>query len=315
MAQQITNFFSRGNRGSFNSSPVKPRSSSSSSNPASALKTISNNRNFSRDIPHASPRELIVFCDPSPNPKPRKTSDAENSDGLCSSQESTHSSGSTSGSRKIRTAKKSAQKPPSTVITRDEGVQTEEWKEAGPSTESQEAQLPKEALDLLADEPSENYYKDLAEARREALAETLEENQSLHDLNETLRGERDRLSESFHDVSATNESLRAELAKYSKLNETLEEENRLLKEALGLDNGEDDDDDGGDDENNGEWDSVSVSAYCFMNDIPTSIRRRNFLAIFDSFYMKLILAWNCYLHLPMNALRCLLYVFLLYGLP
>merc|ERR1712142_116190 len=235
MAQQITNFFSRGNRGSFNSSPVKPRSSSSSSNPASALKTISNNRNFSRDIPHASPRELIVFCDPSPNPKPRKTSDAENSDGLCSSQESTHSSGSTSGSRKIRTAKKSAQKPPSTVITRDEGVQTEEWKEAGPSTESQEAQLPKEALDLLADEPSENYYKDLAETRREALAETLEENQSLHDLNETLRGERDRLSESFLDVSATNE--------------TLEEENRLLKEALGLDNGEDDDDDG-DDENN-----------------------------------------------------------------
>ena len=128
-------------------------------------------------------------------------------------------------------------------------------------------------------------------------------------------GERDRLSESFLDVSATNESLRAELAKYSKLNETLEEENRLLKEALGLDNGEDDDDDDGDDENNGEWDSVSVSAYCFMNDIPTSIRRRNFLAIFDSFYMKLILAWNCYLHLPMNALRCLLYVFLLYGLP
>ena len=64
-------------------------------------------------------------------------------------------------------------------------------------------------------------------------------------------GERDRLSESFLDVSATNESLRAELAKYSKLNETLEEENRLLKEALGLDNGEDDDDDG-DDENNGE---------------------------------------------------------------
>ena len=60
-------------------------------------------------------------------------------------------SGSTSGSRKIRTAKKSAQKPPSTVITRDEGVQTEEWKEAEPSTESQEAQLPKEALDLLAD--------------------------------------------------------------------------------------------------------------------------------------------------------------------
>jgi len=102
--------------------------------------------------------------------------------------------------------------------------------------------VPEIALDLLADEPSENYYKDLAEARREALAETLEENQSLHELNDQLQGERDRLSESFLDVSAASESLKVELAKFSKLNETLEEENRLLKEALGLDPGDDEDD-------------------------------------------------------------------------
>ena len=38
-------------------------------------------------------------------------------------------------------------------------------------------------------EPSENYYKDLAEARREALAETLEENQNLHDFNEQLQSQ------------------------------------------------------------------------------------------------------------------------------
>jgi len=100
--------------------------------------------------------------------------------------------------------------------------------------ESQTSDLPKEALDLLVDEPSENYYKELAEARREALAETLEENHHLHELNEQLQGERDRLSEDFLNVSAANESLKAELAKFSKLNETLEEENRLLKEALGL---------------------------------------------------------------------------------
>ena len=47
-------------------------------------------------------------------------------------------------------------------------------------------------------------------------------------------GERDRLSEDFLNASTTNENLKAELANYSKLNETLEEENRLLKEALGL---------------------------------------------------------------------------------
>jgi len=101
--------------------------------------------------------------------------------------------------------------------------------------EAQLPDLPRDALDLLADEPSENYYKDLAEARREALAETLEENQHLHELNEQLHGERDRLSQDVLNASAAHESLKAELAKFSKLNETLEEENRLLKEALGLD--------------------------------------------------------------------------------
>ena len=126
----------------------------------------------------------------------------------------------------------------------------------------------------------------MAEARREALAQTLEENQSLHELNDQLQGisaksnclwgkngdnhdcrgrdeaadaqisfhfrwpgERDRLSESFLGVSAASESLKVELAKFSKLNETLEEENRLLKEALGLDPGDDDEDE----EENDEW--------------------------------------------------------------
>ena len=125
----------------------------------------------------------------------------------------------------------------------------------------------------------------MAEARREALAETLEENQSLHELNDQLQGisaqsiclrgkdgddhdyhgrdeaadvqisfhfrwpgERDRLSEDFLNVSAASESLKVELAKFSKLNETLEEENRLLKEALGLDPGDDEDE-----EENDEW--------------------------------------------------------------
>ena len=63
-------------------------------------------------------------------------------------------------------------------------------------------------------------------------------------------GERDRLSESFLDVSAASESLKVELAKFSKLNETLEEENRLLKEALGLDPGDDEDEE---EEENDEW--------------------------------------------------------------
>ena len=61
-------------------------------------------------------------------------------------------------------------------------------------------------------------------------------------------GERDRLSEDFLNVSAASESLKVELAKFSKLNETLEEENRLLKEALGLDPGDDEDE-----EENDEW--------------------------------------------------------------
>jgi len=256
MAQQITNYFApRGSRSSITRSPTKARSSSSSSGPASALKTISNNRNYpmSRDLPQSSPAgSVFVFRDPSP--KPRKTSDAENSDGLCSSQESTHSSGSTSGIRKVRGTKKNGQKaakPPPSVETRDEGVQTEEWEGATTTTKTEETEVtdvPEIALDLLSDEPSENYYKDLAEARREALAETLEENQSLHELNDQLQGERDRLSESFLDVSAASESLKVELAKFSKLNETLEEENRLLKEALGLDPGDDEDDEEENDE-------------------------------------------------------------------
>lgn len=243
MAQEITNFFApRSNRGSITRSPVKPRTTSStSSGPASALKTISNNKSYpiSRDIPVLSPskRELFVFCDPSP--KPRKTSDAENSDVLTSSQDSNHSSDSTSGSRKARSSKKHAQKQPSplpraVVATKDEGVQTDDCKELRTGESTDAAEMPKDALDLLSDEPSENYYKDLAEARREALAETLEENQNLHDFNEQLQSERDRLSEDFLNASTTNENLKAELAKYSKLNETLEEENRLLKEALGL---------------------------------------------------------------------------------
>lgn len=134
--------------------------------------------------------------------------------------------------------------------TRDEGVQTEECAETT-TTKTEETEVtnvPEIALDLLADEPSENYYKDLAEARREALAETLEENQSLHELNDQLQGERDRLSEDFLNVSAASESLKVEMAKFSKLNETLEEENRLLKEALGLDPGDDADEDENDDD-------------------------------------------------------------------
>ena len=63
-------------------------------------------------------------------------------------------------------------------------------------------------------------------------------------------GERDRLSEDFLNVSAASESLKVEMAKFSKLNETLEEENRLLKEALGLDPGDDADEDENDDD---EW--------------------------------------------------------------
>lgn len=109
--------------------------------------------------------------------------------------------------------------------------------------EEEDCGIPREALDLLRDEPSEHYYKDLAEARREALAECLEENQNLHELNEQLHGEKERLSISFLDLSTHNDSLKLELAKFSKLNETLEEENRLLKEALGLDKDEDDDGD------------------------------------------------------------------------
>lgn len=234
MAQEITNFFApRANRSSITRSPVKPRTTSStSSGPSSALKTICNNKNypFSRDI--------AVFCDPSP--KPRKTSDTENSDCLTSSQDSSISSDSVSGSRKARSSKKSSQKPPSplprlALETREEGVQTEEWTGEAEQTEG----LPKDAFDLLSDEPSENYYKDLAEARREALAETLEENQNLHDLNEQLQGERDKLSEDYDKVSTANKHIQAELAKYSQLNETLEEENRLLKEALGLEADED----------------------------------------------------------------------------
>lgn len=255
MAQQITNFFpSRANRGSINRSPVKPRTSSStSSGPASALKTLStNNKSYpvSRDIPVLSPskRDLFVFCDPSP--KPRKTSDTENSDGLTSSQDSNHSADSASGSRKIRASKKKTPKAPSplprlVLETKDEGVQTEEWTPTTLETPTENCGMPKDAFDLLSDEPSENYYKDLAEARREALEETLEENQNLHELNDTLQGEKDRLSEDFLNVSAANENLKSELAKYAKLNETLEEENRLLKEALGLE--DDDEEETGDD--------------------------------------------------------------------
>jgi len=250
MAQEITNFFApRANRGSVTRSPVKPRTSSStSSGPASALKTISNNSKsypISRDIAVLSPskRELFVFRDPSP--KPRKTSDTENSDALTSSQDSNHSSDSSSGNRKVRSSKKHSHKPPSplprlAVETRDEGVQTDELTESrtGEDGLTGNAGLPKDAFDLLSDEPSENYYKDLAEARREALAETLEENQNLHDLNEQLQGERDRLSESYNEVFAASEKMKSELERFSRLNETLEEENRLLKEALGLEDDE-----------------------------------------------------------------------------
>jgi len=249
MAQEITNFFApRTNRGSITRSPVKPRTSSStSSGPSSALKTISNNKSY----PLA--RDIAVFRDPSP--KPRKTSDTENSDCLTSSQDSNHSSDSLSGSRKSRSSKKPSQKkPPSPlplprlqVETRDEGVQTEDETQSRAGETEGEA-LPKDAFDLLSDEPSENYYKDLAEARREALAETLEENQNLHELNDQLQGERDRLSSDFLNLSSANENLLAEMAKYSRLNETLEEENRLLKEALGLDVEEDEDEDEDEDE-------------------------------------------------------------------
>lgn len=207
---------------------------------------------MTRDIPQSSPssRELFVFQDP----KPRKASDAENADVLCSSQESTNSSGSTSGGRRLRPSNAQAKGEPKVqkqtsrkvrVDVKDCCVQTEahccqvelktRFGSESTTVEESEEQLPQEALDLLSDEPSETYYKDLAEARREALSETLEENQNLHELNEQLQSEKDRLCQDVLNLSDTNESLKTDFSTISRLNETLEEENRLLKEALGLD--------------------------------------------------------------------------------
>ena len=72
-------------------------------------------------------------------------------------------------------------------------------------------------------------------------------------LPSTRSGERDKLSEDYDKVSTANKHIQAELAKYSQLNETLEEENRLLKEALGLEADEDPEN---------EWLVVSADLIC-----------------------------------------------------
>merc|ERR1712150_150812 len=57
--------------------------------------------------------------------------------------------------------------------------------------------------DLISDEPSENYWKDLAEERRRALKETIDENKMLCSEVEQLKEENRRLS----DIAAQAESL------------------------------------------------------------------------------------------------------------
>ncbi|KAK6188500.1 hypothetical protein SNE40_004663 [Patella caerulea] len=49
--------------------------------------------------------------------------------------------------------------------------------------------------DLLGGEPSEHYWRELAERRRQALNDTLEENESLHNQNISLREENEKLTE------------------------------------------------------------------------------------------------------------------------
>jgi len=66
-----------------------------------------------------------------------------------------------------------------------------------------------DAIDMLTnDTPSETYWKDLAEERRRALTETLQENKELCALNESLREENTSLREIANKAEALEELLK-----------------------------------------------------------------------------------------------------------